>query len=179
MLFPEEDDAHSSQIVSLVLEFVESNLKLVFEDTKRPLSDIIPRFYFTQIFYGISYLHQIGIMHRVNLLSFNLLFNSYEHLKDLKPDNILISIKNRVRIADFGLACIFFPNEPEKSYEHQVATRWYRAPELLFGSSKYTPNIDIWAIGCILAEFFNGIPFFAVSKKIFLSSEEKRILGQY
>lgn len=149
VVFPSVDDDDSPN-VSIILEFVESNLKLIIADKRRPLCEFIPRFYFTQILYGISYLHQIcGIMHR-----------------DLKPENILVTAKNRVRIADFGLACIHFPDDTEREYEHQVATRWYRAPELLYGATKYTPMVDMWALGCILAEFFNGIPMFAGSTDI-------------
>lgn len=63
VFFPENEDC--SLIVSIVLEFVESNMKLVISDTRRPFCELIPRFYFTQILYGIAYLHDIGIMHRV------------------------------------------------------------------------------------------------------------------
>jgi cell cycle related kinase len=73
-----------------------------------------------------------------------------------------VSAKNEVRIADFGLACLYFPKDPKRQYEHQVATRWYRAPELLFGSTRYTPSVDIWAAGCLLAEYLNVDPLFAV-----------------
>jgi serine/threonine protein kinase len=67
VFFPEEE---YSSIVFLVLEFVESNLKLVIEDIRRPICEIIPRFYFTQILYGVIYLHHIGIMHRVSTYNF-------------------------------------------------------------------------------------------------------------
>ena len=69
VLFPEEEDEEEetggAPIVSLVFEFVESNLRLVIADTKRPFSEDIVRFYFSQIFCGVAYLHHLGIMHRV------------------------------------------------------------------------------------------------------------------
>ncbi|CAJ0568634.1 unnamed protein product, partial [Mesorhabditis spiculigera] len=80
--------------------------------------------------------------------------------RDLKPENILVSHTNIVKIADFGQACLYFPDQPDREYEEQVATRWYRAPELLFGTRRYTPAVDLWATGCILAEFWNRCPLF-------------------
>uniref|UniRef100_A0A1I8AZH3 Protein kinase domain-containing protein n=1 Tax=Meloidogyne hapla TaxID=6305 RepID=A0A1I8AZH3_MELHA len=101
----------------------------------------------------------------------------FNHKNDLKPENILIKANNQIKIADFGLACIYFPNDPNRDYEHQVATRWYRAPELLFGATKYTPKVDIWALGCIFAEFFNGIPLFMGGTDIEQLSKVFHILG--
>lgn len=155
-------------------------MKLIIDDERRPLNNEIVRFYFTQIFYGIAYLHNMRIMHRV--LSIEIYdTNILSIFQDLKPENILINSNNRVKIADFGLACLYCPEDKRRTYRHQafnllflniinvnhrihnqVATRWYRAPELLFSSNNYNPKVDIWAIGCILAEFFNGTPFFMV-----------------
>uniref|UniRef100_A0A915MET4 Protein kinase domain-containing protein n=1 Tax=Meloidogyne javanica TaxID=6303 RepID=A0A915MET4_MELJA len=133
---------------------------ILIQDVKRPFCELIPNFYFKQIIYGIIYLHNLNIMHR-----------------DLKPENILITSNNQTKIADFGLACIYFPNDVNRDYEHQVATRWYRAPELLFGATKYTPKVDIWALGCIFAEFFNGIPLFMGGTDIEQLSKVFQILG--
>jgi serine/threonine protein kinase len=66
VVFPAaEDDGRHLPTILLVQDFVESNLSLVVADTRRPLCELIPRFYFTQILYGVGYLHHIGIMHRV------------------------------------------------------------------------------------------------------------------
>jgi cyclin-dependent kinase 7 len=59
--------------------------------------------------------------------------------------------------ADFGLACIF--GTPNRAFTHQVFARWYRAPELLFGSKQYGPGVDIWALACIFAELILRRPF--------------------
>ncbi|KAH7717839.1 CMGC/CDK protein kinase [Aphelenchoides avenae] len=137
------DVVYAPESVSLVMEYVESNLKLVITDKRRPLDDGIARFYFTQLFHGVGHLHRIGVMHR-----------------DVKPENVLVSLSGTVKLADFGLACLYTPEDKERTYCHQVATRWYRAPELLFGAVRYDPKVDIWSVGCILAEFFNGAPLF-------------------
>lgn len=87
-----------------------------------------------QILAGVAFMHSNRIMHR-----------------DLKPANLLINAEGILKIADFGLARLFFIDENEKNqrpYSHQVATRWYRAPELLFGSRTYFEKIDLWAAPC-------------------------------
>lgn len=84
-------------------------------------------------------------------------------LQDLKPANLLIAHDGAIKIADFGLARIYAANEPNRQYSHQVATRWYRAPELLYGSRNYTPAVDLWAVGCIMGELINKNPLFQVN----------------
>ena len=79
--------------------------------------------------------------------------------RDLKPANLLISAKGELKIADLGLSRVFARNEG-RLYSHQVATRWYRAPELLYGARKYTEAVDLWAIGCILGELLTFSPIF-------------------
>ena len=64
--------------------------------------------------------------------------------QDLKPANLLISEAGRLKIADFGLARVFGDQrEQQRQYSHQVATRWYRAPELLYGAREYVPTYEI------------------------------------
>lgn len=82
--------------------------------------------------------------------------------KDLKPANLLIANDGTLKIADFGLARIYSDNQPDREYSHQVATRWYRAPELLYGSHNYTNAVDTWGAGCIMAEMVNNKPLFSV-----------------
>ncbi|XP_035748680.1 cyclin-dependent kinase 7 isoform X6 [Egretta garzetta] len=71
-------------------------------------------------------------------------------LEDLKPNNLLLDENGVLKLADFGLAKSF--GSPNRVYTHQVVTRWYRAPELLFGARMYGVGVDMWAVGCILAE---------------------------
>ena len=91
-----------------------------------------------QILEGLEYLHDRNIAHR-----------------DLKPQNVLMNKEGIVKVADFGLA-----KKLRKISTLNVVSLWYRAPELLLGLKNYSPNIDIWSLGCMLAEFILGKPIF-------------------
>jgi len=75
---------------------------------------------------------------------------------DLKPSNILLNYCGELKICDFGLAHQY--GDPPSSYTQDVVTLWYRAPELLFGADTYSTLIDIWSLGCIMAELFTQEP---------------------
>uniref|UniRef100_A0A2K5YSF7 cyclin-dependent kinase n=1 Tax=Mandrillus leucophaeus TaxID=9568 RepID=A0A2K5YSF7_MANLE len=79
-------------------------------------------------------------------------------LVDLKPNNLLLDENGVLKLAHFGLAKSY--GSPSRAYTHQVVTRWYRAPELLFGARMYGVSVDMWAVGCILAELLLRVPFF-------------------
>ena len=79
----------------------------------------------------------------------------------MKPNNLLIANDGTLKIADFGLARVY--GRQYETMTSQVVTRWYRAPELLFGSKHYTPAVDMWAVGCIFAELMLRVPFVAGS----------------
>ncbi|RXM91551.1 Cyclin-dependent kinase 7 [Acipenser ruthenus] len=89
---------------------------------------------------GLEYMHHHWVLHR-----------------DLKPNNLLLDENGVLKLADFGLAKAF--GSPNRVYTHQVVTRWYRAPELLFGARMYGVGVDMWAVGCILAELLLRVPF--------------------
>jgi len=72
----------------------------------------------------------------------------------VKPENILITKNGIVKLCDFGFARLL--TGPGDEYTDYVATRWYRAPELLVGDTQYGPPVDIWAIGCVFAELITG-----------------------
>jgi mitogen-activated protein kinase 15 len=84
--------------------------------------------------------------------------------RDMKPSNLLLNSECFLKVADFGLArsIAALENDSEVSpiLTDYVATRWYRAPEILLGSTKYTKGVDIWSIGCILGELLGGKPMF-------------------
>ena len=85
--------------------------------------------------------------------------------RDIKPCNILIGEDNKtVKLADFGLARSF--GLPMKSYTHEVVTLWYRAPEVMLGAKIYGPAIDMWSLGCLLAEVTTGRPLFKGKSEI-------------
>jgi mitogen-activated protein kinase 15 len=81
--------------------------------------------------------------------------------RDMKPSNILLNSECQVKVADFGLARSLERQEEANMTEY-VATRWYRAPEILLGSVHYTYGVDMWSIGCILGELIGGKPMFPV-----------------
>jgi len=94
-----------------------------------------------QLLRGIAYCHEHRVLHR-----------------DLKPQNLLINMTGELKLADFGLARAF--GIPVRNYTHEVVTLWYRAPDVLLGSRKYSTSVDIWSVGCIFAEMVNGRPLF-------------------
>lgn len=100
-----------------------------------------------QITKAVAYLHSRRILHR-----------------DLKPQNILIDSKGKIKIADFGLARQY--SIPIKKYTHEVVTVWYRAPEILLGSIEYTTSVDSWSLGCIMAELYSNEPLFPGDSEI-------------
>lgn len=76
----------------------------------------------------------------------------------MKPPNILVALDGTMKITDFGLARSF--GTPEKALTGNVITRWYRPPEVIFGSTFYATGVDMWSMGCILAELFMREPLF-------------------
>lgn len=109
------------------------------------LEDVHKKYIIYQILKAIKYMHSGGLIHR-----------------DLKPSNILLDSECLAKVADFGLArsvASADKNEDTILTEY-VATRWYRAPEILLGSSKYTRAVDMWSVGCILGEMFVGKAIF-------------------
>uniref|UniRef100_A0A671RJ22 Cyclin-dependent kinase 7 n=1 Tax=Sinocyclocheilus anshuiensis TaxID=1608454 RepID=A0A671RJ22_9TELE len=109
----------------------------------------------------LSHPNIIGLLdafgHKSNI---SLVFDFMEtDLEDLKPNNLLLDENGVLKLADFGLAKAF--GSPNRVYTHQVVTRWYRAPELLFGARMYGVGVDMWAVGCILAELLLRVPFLA------------------
>lgn len=127
--------------ISLVFEIMETDLEQILHERKLYLSFAHIKSYILMTLKGLEYLHKNYILHR-----------------DLKPNNLLLDRNNILKIADFGLARSF--GSASRIYSHQVVTRWYRAPELLFGARNYGTGVDIWAVGCILAELYKREPLF-------------------
>lgn len=126
--------------VSLVFDFMDTDLEVIIKDINIVLTTANIKSYMIQTIQGLEYLHYNWILHR-----------------DLKPNNLLVNSNGVLKIGDFGLAKFF--GSPNRINTHQVVTRWYRAPELLYGSRLYGTGIDMWAIGCILAELLLRVPF--------------------
>ena len=132
--------------VSYIFEYCDCNLFEFIEKHRKQkmfISEAKIRNIIYQITCGLKYLHSCNIMHR-----------------DLKPENILMVLSNNlVKIADFGTAKEI-PDFLDNSLTDYVCTRWYRAPECTLKSNNYNEKIDVWAIGCIMAELYTLKPIF-------------------
>eukprot|EP01039_Chlorochromonas_danica_P003863 gene3864-4220_t len=130
----------SGGVLHMVMEFCPFDLLQVIQDKTIYLRSNHSKCYLKMILLGIEHLHKNYILHR-----------------DLKPANLLIGNDGQLKLADFGLARNFGSPEAMTS---EVVTRWYRAPELLFGAQYYSVGVDIWAVGCIFAEIVLRSPLF-------------------
>lgn len=124
----------------LVFEYVEENVLECLMQSKVGLPEDAVRRYMFQLLRALEYCHLNNIIHR-----------------DVKPENILISKSGALKLCDFGFARSITASA---KYTDYVATRWYRAPELLVGDVHYTPAVDVWAVGCLLAELSDTQPLF-------------------
>lgn len=111
-----------------------------------------------QLFRSLAYIHSLGICHR-----------------DIKPQNLLLDPATGIlKLCDFGSAKILVPGEPNVSY---ICSRYYRAPELIFGSTHYTVSIDVWSTGCVMAELMLGQPLFPGESGVDQLVEIIKVLG--
>ena len=127
----------------LVFEFVDRNLLELLEMSPNGLDPTLIRSLIYQLCKAIKYLHDQNIIHR-----------------DVKPENLLIDNKMNLKLCDFGFARKININKPHEMLTDYVATRWYRAPELLLTNGEYGPEVDYWAVGCIMGELTDGNPLF-------------------
>ena len=102
------------------------------------------QFFIYQVLRGLKYIHSANVIHR-----------------DLKPRNLLVNSNCDLKICDFGLARVDDPENNDRALmSSYVATRWYRAPEVILGRKRYTKAVDMWSVGCILAELVGRKPIF-------------------
>lgn len=127
--------------VFMVFEYMEYDLTGVLETKEINLSQDHVKSWSKQLLQGTHYMHKQKVIHR-----------------DLKASNLLINKKGELKIADWGLARSW--NSEMKRLTNCVITLWYRPPELLLGCALYTPKIDMWSVGCIIAEMFRRSGFF-------------------
>ncbi|XP_074605424.1 glycogen synthase kinase-3-like [Brevipalpus obovatus] len=147
--------------LNLVLEFVpETVYRVARHHNKQKLFVPITlvKLYMYQLFRSLAYIHSLGICHR-----------------DIKPQNLLVDPETGVlKLCDFGSAKHLVNGEPNVSY---ICSRYYRAPELIFGSTDYTTMIDVWSAGCVLAELLIGQPIFPGDSGVDQLVEIIKILG--
>ncbi|MDI1491795.1 MAG: glycogen synthase kinase 3 [Ramalina farinacea] len=147
--------------LNLVLEFVPETVyraSRFFNKMKTTMPILEIKIYIYQLFRSLAYIHSMGICHR-----------------DIKPQNLLLDPTTGVlKLCDFGSAKILVENEPNVSY---ICSRYYRAPELIFGATNYTTKIDVWSTGCVMAELMLGQPLFPGESGIDQLVEIIKVLG--
>ncbi|KAL2456404.1 Shaggy-related protein kinase iota [Abeliophyllum distichum] len=148
--------------LNLVMDFVPKTMYEVlkyYSNSNQRMPLIYVKLYTYQLFRGLAYLHTVaGVCHR-----------------DIKPQNLLVDpLTHQVKICDFGSAKVLVPGEANISY---ICSRYYRAPELIFGATEYTMSIDIWSAGCVLAELLLGQPLFPGENAVDQLVEIIKVLG--
>ena len=137
--------------VYLIFEYMETDLHAVL--IARVLEESQRKFIFYQILKTLKFIHSANVIHR-----------------DIKPSNIFINRDCKIKIGDFGLARTIRIDDSSNSMEpimtDNIATRWYRAPEILLASKNYNKMADIWSVGCVLAELIAGKVLFPGSSSL-------------
>ncbi|XP_078723050.1 extracellular signal-regulated kinase 2-like isoform X1 [Lampetra fluviatilis] len=151
--------ADNDRDIYLIFEFMDTDLHAVIRKG-RILKDIHKRYIMYQLLKATKYIHSGNVIHR-----------------DHKPSNVLLNSECVVKVCDFGLARSVGPLAMEgcagsgvggggggvrgdPALTECVATRWYRAPEILLSTPRYTKGVDMWNLGCILGEMLTGKPLF-------------------
>uniref|UniRef100_A0A3B3XV99 Mitogen-activated protein kinase 15 n=1 Tax=Poecilia mexicana TaxID=48701 RepID=A0A3B3XV99_9TELE len=137
--------AQNDKDIYLIFEYMDTDLHAVIKKGSL-LKDIHKRYVMYQLFKANKYLHSGNVIHR-----------------DEKPSNVLLDTDCIVKLCDFGLARSLNQIQEDSgnpALTEYVATRWYRAPEILLGSTRYTNGVDMWSLGCILGEMLLGKALF-------------------
>ncbi|GAB4860480.1 hypothetical protein Ancab_035639 [Ancistrocladus abbreviatus] len=136
------DDGHDVfGDIFMVMEYMEHDLKGLLQARKQPFSQSEVKCLMLQLLEGVKYLHDHWVLHR-----------------DLKTSNLLLNNKGELKIGDFGMSRQY--GSVSKPYTALVVTLWYRAPELLLGTKEYSTAVDMWSVGCIMAELLSNKPLF-------------------
>ncbi|KDP30954.1 hypothetical protein JCGZ_11330 [Jatropha curcas] len=144
--------------VFMVMEYMEHDLKGLMQVMKQPFSTSEVKCLMLQLLEGVKYLHDNWVLHR-----------------DLKTSNLLLNNQGELKICDFGMSRRY--GSPLKPYTSLVVTLWYRAPELLLGAKQYSTAIDMWSVGCIMAELLGKDPSFKGKSEIDQLAKIFRVLG--
>ena len=129
-----------------------------YAKAKKTFPLLYMKLYTYQLCRSLAYIHSLGVCHR-----------------DIKPQNLLVHPESHLlKLCDFGSAKILVKGEPNVSY---ICSRYYRAPELIFGATDYTCCIDVWSVGCVLAELLLGVPLFPGESGVDQLVEIIKVLG--
>ena len=147
--------------LNLVMEYIPETVHRTLRNHTKA-NKLIPityvKVYMWQICRAVAYIHSQGVAHR-----------------DIKPQNLLMNPKtHQVKLCDFGSAKQLIPGEPNVAY---ICSRYYRAPELVFEATEYTTSIDIWSVGCVMAELMLGNPLFPGESGVDQLIEIIKVLG--
>jgi len=153
----EKDEVYLNLVMEYVPITVHHHLKSFFK-MKQRIPNFLIKLYMYQISRALAYIHSLGICHR-----------------DIKPHNLLMNPQTHVcKLIDFGSAKILVAGQPNVAY---ICSRYYRAPELVFQATEYSTAIDVWSMGCVMAELFLGKPIFMGQSKEHQLIEIVKVLG--
>lgn len=144
--FPYIINLYSAHIIKgslhLVLEYFPWDLEMFIKDKRIIFMPADIKAWMLMLLKALDACHKQWIMHR-----------------DVKPNNLLVTSEGLLKLADFGLARDWATAPSKPPMTSSVVTRWYQAPELLFGAKYYTTAIDMWSVGCVFAELMLRVPY--------------------
>lgn len=147
--------------LNLVMEYVPETIHRTLRNhtkAKKLVPIMYTKVYMFQVARSVAYIHSLGICHR-----------------DIKPQNLLLNAQtHETKLCDFGSAKMLIKGEPNVAY---ICSRYYRAPELVFEATEYTTSIDVWSLGCVLAELLMGNILFPGDSGVDQLIEIIKILG--
>lgn len=161
--------AENDRDIYLVFDYMETDLHAVIR--ANILEDIHKQYVIYQVLKALKFMHSADLVHRdlkVRRRPSGPARVPEAHaqpvLRGAQPSNLLLNEECHMKVADFGLArtiaVLNKSQEGNTALTDYVATRWYRAPEILLGSTAYTKSVDMWSVGCILAEMYSNRPLF-------------------
>ncbi|KAI8061684.1 kinase-like domain-containing protein [Gongronella butleri] len=166
--YTQEDDSKftkrskkTKEYLNLIMDYMPEtvySLCRFFARSKQRMPSLSIKLYTFQLFRALAFIHHLGVCHR-----------------DIKPQNLLVNPSTGIlQLCDFGSAKMLVSNETNVAY---ICSRYYRAPELVFGATRYDSGIDIWSAACVMAEMYLGRPLFPGKSSLEQLVEIMKVLG--